>query len=59
LGVAADADVGSGRGHPGVELGEGEPASLLERLALTEHVAELAHTVENHGLLLARLLDKE
>jgi hypothetical protein len=42
-----------------VELGEGEPASLLERLALTEHVAELADTVENHGLLLARLLAKE
>jgi hypothetical protein len=32
---------------------------LLERLALTEHVAELADTGENHGLLLARLLDKE
>jgi hypothetical protein len=26
---------------------------------LTEHVAELADTVENHGLLLARLLDNE
>jgi hypothetical protein len=26
---------------------------------MTEHVAELADTVENHGLLLARLLDKE
>ena len=27
--------------------------------ALAEHVAELADTVENHGLLLARLLDNE
>jgi hypothetical protein len=26
---------------------------------LAEHVAELADTVENHGLLLARLLDNE
>jgi hypothetical protein len=26
---------------------------------MAEHVAELAHTVENHGLLLARLLDNE
>ena len=27
--------------------------------ALAQHVAELADTVENHGLLLARLLDNE
>ena len=27
--------------------------------ALARHVAELADTVENHGLLLARLLDNE
>jgi hypothetical protein len=27
--------------------------------ALAQHVAELADTVENHGLLLARLLDKQ
>jgi hypothetical protein len=27
--------------------------------ALATHVAELADTVENHGLLLARLLDNE
>jgi hypothetical protein len=27
--------------------------------ALATHVAELAETVENHGLLLARLLDNE
>jgi uncharacterized coiled-coil protein SlyX len=26
---------------------------------LTRHVAELESTVENHGLLLARLLDKD
>ena len=26
---------------------------------LAEHVAELAETVENHGLLLARLLDRD
>jgi hypothetical protein len=26
--------------------------------ALAQHVAELESTVENHGLLLARLLDK-
>jgi hypothetical protein len=27
--------------------------------ALAQHVAELADTVEHHGLLLARLLDNE
>jgi hypothetical protein len=27
--------------------------------ALAGHVAELADTIENHGLLLARLLDNE
>jgi hypothetical protein len=27
--------------------------------ALAQHVAELADTVENHGLLLARLLDNQ
>jgi hypothetical protein len=27
--------------------------------ALAQHVVELADTVENHGLLLARLLDNE
>jgi hypothetical protein len=42
----------------GVEaLASGPPLPVGPRMA--EHVAELAHTVENHGLLLARLLDNE
>jgi hypothetical protein len=35
------------------------PSPRLVDPRLTEHVAELADTVENHGLLLARLLDNE
>jgi hypothetical protein len=36
-------------------------ATIAEGLdpALARHVAELADTVENHGLLLARLLDRD
>jgi hypothetical protein len=37
----------------------GDVATIAEGVdaRLAEHVAELADTVENHGLLLARLLD--
>ena len=36
-------------------------ATIAEAIdpALPQHVTELADTVENHGLLLARLLDNE
>jgi phosphate uptake regulator len=39
----------------------GDVATIAEGVdpTLAQHVAELADTVENHGLLLARLLENE
>jgi hypothetical protein len=45
----------------GVTAIRADVATIAEGVdpALAQHVAELADTVENHGLLLARLLDNE
>ena len=54
-----------GPGHPcgGHDRGGPQSGADVHRRgidpALAQHVAELAETVENHGLLLARLLDNE
>jgi hypothetical protein len=54
-------DVGDERNAEVVTAIRADVATIAEGVdpRLTEHVAELADTVENHGLLLARLLDNE